>query len=166
MSNFVEIVANPATQASIRVSPNNPEYGVILVAQKRVSIQSNPFNVKSIGWVKPNKLTALIKGTVEELKDIIAANPSKKIPGKIVILESLEPFRENEPERDYKRAGANGPVCCVDGQPIYRITYFTEDLNAQDITISHNNSEEIRAINAEKSNTEKFNEIIEENFEL
>ena len=51
----------------------------------------------------------------------------------------------NNPERDYKIAGKTGIVCCQDGQPIYRKTFYTLNSSAEDVLVSHNNIEDIRA---------------------
>ena len=43
--------------------------------------------------------------------------------------------------------GYTGVVCCVDGQPIYRKTEYTYDVNAQDVLINHDNGDDIRSAN-------------------
>lgn len=55
--------------------------------------------------------------------------------GKIVIKEKLSPFFEGQ---EPKRAGANGGYCLKDGRPIYRLSIFTSNLDAQDELIEHN----------------------------
>ena len=52
-------------------------------------------------------------------------------------------------------AGDTGIVCCVDGQPIYRKTFFVVDTTAQDVLIAHDNGSAIKEANgldATKSN--------------
>lgn len=124
----------------ISVSPNNPEYGSI-----RVESVVNQINNQ--GWLKPVKRTAFIKGLV---KDLHAANfkAGQVLPGRIVVKESFFPFNPINPEKGLKIAGETGIVCRVDDQPIYRQTFYTEDANAQDELITHNNGDEIREVQA------------------
>ena len=49
-------------------------------------------------------------------------------------------------------AGDTGIVCCVDGQPIYRKTFFTKDQTAEDVLIAHDNGDAIREANGTNSN--------------
>ena len=71
----------------------------------------------------------------------------QKLAGKIQVREQLEPFSSNDPDRDYKYAGDTGIICCVDGQPIYRKTFFVMDMNAQDTLLAHTNGQDIREAN-------------------
>jgi hypothetical protein len=63
----------------------------------------------------------------------------------------LVPFNAENPEKDYKMAGSTGIVCCVDGQPIYRKTFYNPSSNDHDETLAHDNSEAIRLANAESA---------------
>ena len=85
-------------------------------------------------------------GTTENLTSY-AKNLGKTLPGKIIAIESLEPFNNTNPDRDLKYAGDTGIICCQDGQPIYRKTEYTYDVEAQDILIEHTNGDAIRAAN-------------------
>ena len=118
-------------------SENNAEWGHVRVEQTRVQIDEK-------GFLRKSKMSALIHGKMEDLTEM-GFFKGQKLPGKIVVIESLEPFNAKEPARDYKVAGATGVICCVDGQPIYRKTFFREDINAQDETIQHNNTDDIKA---------------------
>lgn len=138
MSNQVSVVRDNNGNA-VRISENNPAYGYILLQQKRTKINDNIFNLKNINFVNQMKLTAIIKGKVEDLLDL-----DLNFNGKIIAIESLEPFTEVNPERFYKRAGKDGPICCVGGAPIYRTTIYTEDLNAQDQLIAHDNGDAMK----------------------
>lgn len=139
MNKSVKVTANEAGQV-VNISKNNPEYGYIRVAQERAVFEN--------GWVRQRTLSALISGTVSDLKGLgFAAGAS--LPGKIQVVESLEPFNPDSPEKDYKVAGETGIICCLDGQPIYRKTFYTDDTTAQDVLIAHNNTEDIKAKYAE-----------------
>ncbi len=86
-----------------------------------------------------------IKGKIEDLK-MFGFKNNESIPGKIVVRESFMPFNLKDSERDLKIAGDTGIICRVDDQPIYRQTFFTYDLNAQDELIAHTNTDEIREV--------------------
>ena len=83
-------------------------------------------------------------GTVEDLKSFDWTK-GKELDVMIIFKESLEPFNVSEPERDYKIAGKTGIVCCQDGQPIYRKTFYTLKNAAEDVAVAHTNIEDIRA---------------------
>jgi len=118
-------------------SENNAEWGHVRVEQTRVQIDEK-------GFLRRTNMSALIHGKVEELSQV-GFFKGQKLPGKIVVMESLEPFNTKDPVRDYKVAGTTGIVCCVDGQPIYRKTFYREDPNSQDELQAHNNTEDIKS---------------------
>lgn len=89
---------------------NNPEYGYITLEQDRVTVGNN-------GWVKRSELSTILQGTMDDLQSL-GYNAESSLPGKIVVREQLEPFNLNDPDRNIKRAGKDGIICCVDGQPI------------------------------------------------
>jgi hypothetical protein len=134
----------------IRQSKNNPEYGYVVLKQTRTMIQSNPANVKNVGWLKTQKMSTLIKGTMEELK-LFGFTKDAVLPGKIVVKESTTPFSEEDPDQHLKIAGDTGIVCCLYGEPIYRITYYTADPNEQDEFVQHDNVDAIRQANGTAS---------------
>ena len=138
MPNQVEVLADDMGNV-VRLSKNNPEYSHIRLGYKSISIGKS-------GWLRERNLTALIMGTTEDLTSY-AKNLGKTLPGKIVVKESLNPFNTKDPNRDLKYAGDTGVVCCVDGQPIYRKTEYTYDVNAQDVLINHDNGDDIRSAN-------------------
>ena len=138
MPNQVEVLADDMGNV-VRLSKNNPEYSHIRLGYKSISIGKG-------GWLRERNLTALIMGTTEDLTSY-AKNLGKTLPGKIVVKESLNPFNTKDPNRDLKYAGDTGVVCCVDGQPIYRKTEYTYDVNAQDVLINHDNGDDIRSAN-------------------
>ncbi len=125
----------------IHISENNPEYGY-------VRIESVLTEINAEGWLRTVKRSALIKGLV---KDLVAYgfHKDQTLPGKIVVKESLTPFNPENPERDLKVAGSTGVVCRMDDQPIYRQTFYTQHIEAEDNLIPHTNTEEIR--NARKA---------------
>ena len=121
---------------TIGISENNPEYGYIRVEQVTNQISEG-------GWLKLVKRSALIKGTVEDLK-AVNYKEGDEISGRILVKESLEPFNPVNPEKNLKIAGSTGIICKLDNNPIYRDTYFTIDPYKEDEFISHDNTEEIK----------------------
>lgn len=116
---------------------SNPKYGYIVVAMVTSIFEG--------GWMRESKRTALISGETEMLKNAGFYN-GQELEGKIQVIESLTPFEgDPTPEKRIKIAGNTGIPCKLDGQPIYRKTEFTSDVDAKDILIAHNNKEEIQA---------------------
>jgi hypothetical protein len=122
----------------IGISQNNPDYGYIRVEQQAIQINDQ-------GWLRNSKRSALIKGKVVDLLET-GYREGTEIPGKIVIMESTNPFNTENPDRDLKVAGDTGIVCRVDDQPIYRQSFYTTNPNANDEFISHNNNDEIKEV--------------------
>jgi hypothetical protein len=73
------------------------------------------------------------------------------LDGKITVKESLDAIMESNPDFGVKRAGQDGPICVFEDQPIYRRTYYTLDVNDQDVFIQHTNVDEIRESNASRN---------------
>lgn len=120
----------------INVSETNPEYGYVRVESTAMSINEG-------GWLRSVKRSALIKGLVKDLLETGFKN-GQELRGKIIVRESLEPFNPVNPDRDLKVAGETGIICRLDDQPIYRQTFFTSNVDAEDDLIMHNNQEEIK----------------------
>jgi len=116
---------------AIIIQTENPEFGYIRLEQTKTIFKKN-------GWIKKQKLSSLIFGEVDELKEF---NWQKGIflPGNIIILEQLEPFNKDDSERDYKIAGSTGIICCVNNCPIYRRCYYDPNEDTIDILIEHDN---------------------------
>lgn len=150
MNSKVKVTADEAGNVVI-VSKNNPEWAHIRVEQSRVVIDDN-------GFARKRVISALVHGTVEDLKSFGWAKGSE-LPGKIIFKENLEPFNVSQPERDYKIAGKTGIVCCQDGQPIYRKTFYTLNNAAEDVAVAHTNIEDIRAAYAEGADVKEDSNV-------
>lgn len=124
--NFVT-VASDSLQNVINVS-ENPEYGFIRVVQKLPKFVN--------GWIKFEVRSALIHGTIEDLK-MLDYRKDQVLQGKIVVKESLKPFNEKNPDRNLKIAGKTGVILRVDDQPIYRQTFYTTNMDEKDELIQH-----------------------------
>ena len=144
MQNKVQIIPDDLGNV-IRVSQNNDEFGHVRLEQERVTFGNT-------GWVNRKTVSTLLHGKVQDLRDMGIQNMTE-LSGKIVVRESLEPFNTNNPDRDLKIAGTTGIICCQDGQPIYRKTVFTADMNAEDVLVAHTNGDAIREANQTESST-------------
>lgn len=141
MNRSVKVTANEAGQV-VNVSTNNPDYGYIRVQQNKPIFDES-------GWARLSAVSALIPGKVKDLQ-AFEWTVGKVLPGNIIITESLTPFNSKDPEKDYKKAGDTGIVCCVDGEPIYRRNTYTESGTKQDVFIAHTNTDDIKAAHANK----------------
>lgn len=138
MQSKVNIIADDMGNV-IRQSSTNSEYAHVRLEQQRVTFGNT-------GWVKKSVLSALLHGKLEDLQSLELEN-LKSLPGKIIVKESLEPFSKTDPDRDYKYAGNTGIICCQDGQPIYRKTFYVSDTTAEDVLVAHTNGQDIKDAN-------------------
>jgi hypothetical protein len=143
MQSKVNILADDMGNV-VRQSNSNPEFGHVRLQQTRVTFGNS-------GWVKKSNISTLLHGKLEDLKEM-GLESMDSLPGKIIIKEQLEAFSANNGDRDYKIAGETGIICCVDGQPIYRKTFFVVDATAQDVLVAHNNGLAIKEANSQDSN--------------
>jgi hypothetical protein len=137
MQSKVVVVADATTDAVINVSQNNPDFGYVKLQQVRTLVDDN-------GFLRRQVMSALIQAPVGILQEM-GYHSGQVLDGKIIIKESLTPFNKKSPERDLKVAGKTGIVCTLNGQPIYRKTVYNTSSNAADLTIQHDNIEELRA---------------------
>ena len=116
----------------------NPEYGFLRLEQKTIQIDDK-------GWLKSVTRSTLLHGKVT---DLVEANyqVGTTLPGKIIVVESLTPLNEKNPDRDLKIAGSTNVICRINDQPIYRQTYYSTNPDAFDTLISHTNSDEIKEV--------------------
>ena len=144
MNSKVNIIADDKGNV-VRQSNTNAEFGHVRLVQTRVTFGNS-------GWVKKSNISTLLHGKLEDLQEM-GLESMEFLPGKIVIKEQLEPFSLNNGDRDYKIAGETGIICALDGQPIYRKTFFVADATAQDVLVAHNNSAAIKEANGLENNT-------------
>lgn len=133
------VIKLDANGNAIRQNQNNPEYGYIILSQKRVTIDTN-------GWVNKKTFTALIKGEISDLKDS-GIGDMKQLPGNIIVKESTDPFQSYNPDKDLKIAGDTGIILCTqDGEPIYRQTIYDGSGLMTDILIPHANGSTVKEV--------------------
>ena len=100
--------------------------------------------VSSGNWIKIQNRSALIKGDIKSLQ-LLNYKKNQTIDGKIIVKESVFPFSEEYPERDYKIAGNTGVICKFHDVPIYRVSIYTKDENEKDQLLQTTNINEIKA---------------------
>jgi hypothetical protein len=135
MNSKVKVIAD-ANGVVINQSANNPEYGYVRLEQTRTLIDDN-------GFLRRKAVSTLIQGEISVLQ-ASGFYAGQELQGNILIKESMTPFSKKEPTRDVKVAGDTGIICSVEGAPIYRKTVYSTAANAADITIQHDNVEELR----------------------
>ena len=133
----VRVTANEAGEVII-VSEGNPQYGYCRVEQERVIIDDQT------GFLKVKNLSALVAGTVEDLKRV-NWKAGQVLTGKIVVREQFEPFNPKNPDASLKIAGDSGVVCSRNSQDIHRQTRYSSNPEAADVLIQHDNGESIKA---------------------
>ena len=140
MNKKVKVSANEAGLVVV-ASSNNPEFGYVRLTQDVSKIIG--------GWLRPKTLSTLISGAVV---DLTAMNytAGMELDGKIYAVESFEPTNPDNLQQDIKQAGDSGIACSVGGRPIYRKTYYTDDLSVTDTLIAHDNGDAIKAHYASK----------------
>ena len=144
MNSKVNIIADDKGNV-VRQSNTNAEFGHVRLVQTRVTFGNS-------GWVKKSNISTLLHGKLEDLQEM-GLESMEFLPGKIIIKEQLEAFSANNGDRDYKIAGETGIICALDGQPIYRKTFFVADATAQDVLVAHDNSAAIKEANGLENNT-------------
>ena len=151
MESKVVVVADEAT-GNVIYQSENPNFGYVKVQQSRTIIGDD-------GFLRRTLMTALIQSPIDILQDM-NFYAGQILPGKIIVKESLTPFNKKAPNKDIKVAGRTGVPCTVNGQVIYRKTFYTEVSNAEDVRIQHDNVEELRtAYNKAKISDSDFSDI-------
>jgi hypothetical protein len=143
-------VCGDASGNIIVPSKTNPEYGHIRVEQERMIIE------EATGFARSKTISALIPGLVKDLKNFGWVK-DQEVEGKVIFKEQLAPFNMKDAERDYKIAGKTEITCCVDGQPIYRKTFYSPSEKAEDVAVAHTNGDDIKAAYALLKEQEKIN---------
>jgi hypothetical protein len=136
-------------------SKNNLEWGYIRLIQIRTIAGED-------GFARKRPASALILGTLDVLQGF-GYTKDQELPGKIIFKEQLTPFSKKEPERDYKIAGDTKIVCCIDGQPIYRKSFYTENMALQDVLLQHTNGDDIKLAYGQEIQLESEEESIDGN---
>lgn len=118
------------------IVPTKNDNGYVRLTQERMIINKK-------GWINVKPVSTLVQGEIAMLEKL-DWKANQQLRGQIVVKESLEPFNSANPEKDYKIAGETGVVCCIDGQPIYRKTFYDVSGQDSDVLLEHTNQEEIK----------------------
>lgn len=153
----VRVTADASGNVIIQ-SKNNPDWGHIRVEQVKMVVDHQ-------GFARKKTVSALVSGTIEDLKGF-GWRADEMVEGNVIFREQLIPFNKQDPERDYKIAGKTGIVCCVEGQPIYRKTFYNPDPDSRDTFLKdefgnllvHDNGEAIKAAYLELKENEEHAE--------
>lgn len=142
MKNSVVVIANKTTGLvfnSTGISAKDgKEYGWYTV--------QSTFVDRSGAMDKVTVLSAL-RSTSLEAFNAAPLVAGEVLDGKIVIKESTtkNPFRASQ---EPKRKGKDGGILLFNGQPIYRETEFTSDLNAQNVLVAYTSEAPVAASTA------------------
>jgi len=132
------VMAHPETGAVI-TETSNPEFGTVRIDQKVTSVEN--------GFVRINTRSAFLRGKMSDLQTLdLVAGQEFPLPGTLVVKEKTAPWFEGQQP---KIAPETNVVCKVAGNAIYRQTEYTSDENAVDTLLAHDNSDEIKAAQAE-----------------
>jgi hypothetical protein len=114
------------------------EVGTVMVRQNVIG------GLAGIGRLsKRVAFITLEKEVVDILTPMFADNAPFPVEGKIVVEETLVPYIKSDgTPQTPKQHGETGAVMTYNGQPIYRNTFFTEDMKVQDTFLRDSNSEE------------------------
>jgi hypothetical protein len=138
---------------------------VVVIANKTTGLVFNSTGIsakdgKEYGWYTVqstfvdrsgalDKVTVLsaLRSTSAEAFNAMPLVAGEILDGKIVIKESTtkNPFRANQ---EPKRKGKDGGILLFNGQPIYRETEFTSDLNAQNVLVAYTSEAPVAASTA------------------
>lgn len=138
MNNAIIVEKHPETGAVITENVNNKDFGTIRVSQEVMSISGRIIN-RSVRQ-------AFLTGPKKAL-EAMNLYPGAKLPieGKLVVKESLTPFYDGQAP---KIATGTTVQCTKEGKPIYRQVEFSQDPNESDVKIQHDNTDEIKAAQA------------------
>lgn len=111
------VIVTANSEGNVINMSKNPEYGYVVVKQKRITIKN--------GFADVREFTALITGKIRVL-ELIAKKEGQEMPGNIIIEESLTPFDGKHRENDLKRTKDGKYLTTFEGEPIYRRTVYDE----------------------------------------
>jgi hypothetical protein len=132
-----EIFVTADENGNVIIQTNNPEVYYVKLIQYRMEVNRR-------GFVNRKPYVTFLKGSLENLRSLGVEN-KKTLPGNIVVEESTSPFGD-DPSQNLKKAGNTGIVLyTVDGEPIYRQTFWDKSGTERDILIAHANGDEIKA---------------------
>ena len=136
MNNQVTIVANSTSGLVVNMrtitdksTGESREVGSVMVQSKALS------GLSRLGRVQTRTaFITLEQEALDFLGDSLIDGAILPVAGKIVIEETLTPYvRKDGSKQEAKINPTTNQVITYQGQPVYRNTYFSEDVNAQDV---------------------------------
>ena len=137
----------------VRASQNDTTTGFIVLQSKKVQVRGRR--------AKTVKRSCYISGTLEDLQDLQQYWATEGITGKIVVREYVKSqvpdefiIKDRETKlpdwsrMQAKRAGNDGPVLTLGGEPIYRFAIYDETGDMPDIIVEHDNGDTVKAFQA------------------
>ncbi len=143
MKNQVTIVANSKTGNVVTMKTitdkstgEEREVGSVMVQSKALS------GLSRLGRVSTRTAFLTLEAdALEFLEDSLVDGAVLPIAGKIVIEETLKPYvKKNGDKQEPKINPTTKAVITYQGKPVYRNTYFTDDVNAVDVLLKDNAS--------------------------
>lgn len=135
MKNQVTIIENSKTGNVVEMKSITDkktgevrEVGSVMVQSKALS------GLGRIGRVSTRTAFLTLEAdALEFLSDYLVNGAVLPIAGKIIVEETLKPYiRKNGTPQEPKINPSTKAVITYQGKPVYRNTYFTDDLNTQD----------------------------------
>lgn len=137
---YTQVTVVPQGEQKMVIAPSkkNPAIYNVRVEQEVPEFSGRFLNIK--------RRVAYINGS---LTDLLKMNyqAEQELEGKIVVIESTTPPNSDNLAQHMKIAGETNLPCTIEGQPIYRQSFYTTNIEAQDVFIQHDNGEEIREAN-------------------
>ena len=136
MKNQVTIVANSRTGNVVtmktitdKASGDTREVGSVMVQSKSLS------GLSRLGRVSTRTAFLTLEAdALEFLDDYLVDGGILPMEGKIVVEETLTPYvTKAGKKQDAKINPTTKKVITFEGKPVYRNTYFTDDLNVKDV---------------------------------
>lgn len=151
-----KVTISPSKEGNLVTAyAGNADFGFIILAQTK-SLFVN-------GWLREVTNRTIMKGAVTALKSFVGGNPTLEVAGQLVVKEYCEgevpsaiasqhfdsslPYEE-QIDGYIKRAGSEGPALMSGGKRILRFTIWDQAGVDTDLTVAHDNVDEIKAFNA------------------
>ena len=137
----VKVVAHPETGSII--TPTSKEgFGTVRLDSVEIVFSGN--------FTSKQKRTAFITGEIDVL-EMVFKTDGQSVPGKIIKLESFEPFYAGQSPKIYPSDHANaGQPVLTEGKETYLRFEYTRDMSAEDRFI-RSSVEENSEVNAESA---------------
>lgn len=130
LSNQPIVKAHPDTGAIVTYFQNSKgeSFGKIRVDQ-RAPVINNGY----MSFANRSAFITLAEKDAKEMESILTEEQPYPIAGKVVVIESTEPFY---PKQSAKTKGQGGAVITHLGAPVYRDTNYVFDVNAEDTLLA------------------------------